>query len=80
MSDWTPAARCCNGNCFFPKTGYFCVALDVLPGTQSVGQADLELRDPFTHVNGGIKVLGLRRAWWHTPLIPALRRKRQVDF
>jgi hypothetical protein len=19
-------------------------------------------------------------AWWHTPLIPALRRQRQVDF
>jgi hypothetical protein len=22
----------------------------------------------------------MSRAWWHTPLIPALRRQRQEDF
>jgi hypothetical protein len=26
-----------------------------------------------------LKVLN-SRAWWHTPLIPALRRQRQADF
>jgi hypothetical protein len=29
----------------------------------------------------GVKEPGrLSRAWWHTPLIPALGRQRQVDF
>jgi hypothetical protein len=26
------------------------------------------------------KLVGRSRAWWHTPLIPALWRQRQVDF
>jgi hypothetical protein len=26
------------------------------------------------------KVLEYSRAWWHTPLIPALGRQRQADF
>lgn len=27
-----------------------------------------------------LEMLKLSRTWWHTPLIPALRRQRQVDF
>jgi hypothetical protein len=27
-----------------------------------------------------IKNVGIDGQWWHTPLIPALGRQRQVDF
>jgi hypothetical protein len=27
-----------------------------------------------------LKVSGISRAWWHTPLIPALGRQRQENF
>jgi hypothetical protein len=30
--------------------------------------------------NGALKMLGFSQVWWRTPLIPALRKQRQVDF
>jgi hypothetical protein len=35
---------------------------------------------PFFGFQLGIKRVGFTGQWWHTPLIPALGRQRQVDF
>jgi hypothetical protein len=31
-------------------------------------------------VFNSVKNLSFAEQWWHTPLIPALRRQRQADF